>query len=82
MEDNGVLVIAVFYGGKWTRKDNGGWVFQNYRIKIIDIKEMFMFVDVENEVYEILGIDRNNFFLRTNYEYNQCELPCDPQSIR
>ena len=41
-----------------------------------------MFEDVENEVYKILGIDRNKYFFRIKYEYNQCELPCDPQSVR
>ena len=70
MEDNGVLVIAVFYGGKWTRKDNGGWVFQNYRIEVIDIKETFTFLNVENEVYVIFGINRNKFIFRMKYEYN------------
>ena len=33
---------------------------------------------MENEIYEILGIDRNQFFFRMKYEYNQC----NPQSVR
>ena len=41
-----------------------------------------MFTDMENKVYEILGIDRNQFFFRMKYEYNQCKLPCDSQSVR
>ena len=41
-----------------------------------------MFADMENEVYEIFGIDRNKYFFRMKYEYNQCKLPCDLQSVR
>ena len=46
MEDNGVIVIVVYYGRKWTQKDNGGWVFQNYRLEVIDIKDTFTFADI------------------------------------
>ena len=37
---------------------------------------------MKNEAYEILGNDRNKYFLRMKYEYNQCELSCDLQSVQ
>ena len=82
MGDDGVHVVAFFYGGNWRKKDDGRWVFENYRTEVVDIKETFTFKDLENEVYEILGIDRSKYFLRMKYQYSQTELPCDPQCVR
>ena len=62
MGNDGVHVVAFFYRGNWIKKDDGHWVFQNYKIEVLDIKETFTFKDLENEVYEILEIDRSKYF--------------------
>ena len=70
MGDDGVHVVAFFYGGNWRKKDDGRWVFENYRTEVVDIKETFTFKDLENEVYEILEIDWSKYFLSMKYQYS------------
>ena len=69
MEVDDVVNIAVFYDGSWVRKDDGFWEFQNYHSTIIGINKSCTFEELEDDIYRLLRIDRNEQYLKMSFLY-------------
>ena len=81
MEVNDVVNIAVFYDGSWVRKDDGFWEFQNYHSTIIGINKSCTFEELEDDIYRLLRIDRNEQYLKMSFLYVACFQPFHPKHV-
>ena len=69
MEVDDVINIAVFNDRSWVRKDDGFWEFQNYHSTIIGINKSCTFEKLEDDIYRLLRIDRNEQYLKMSFLY-------------
>ena len=81
MEVDDVVNIAVFYDGSWVRKDDGFWEFQNYHSTIIGINKRCTFEELEDDIYRLLRIDRNEQYLKMSFLYVACFQPFHPKHV-
>ena len=81
MEVDDVVNIAVFYDGSWVRKDDGFWEFQNYHSTIIGINKSCTFEELEDDIYRLLRIDRNEQYLKMSFLYVACFQPFHPKHV-
>ena len=81
MEVDDVVNIVVFYEGSSVRKDDGFWKFQNYHSTIIGINKRCTFEELEDDIYRLLRIDRNEQYLKMSSLYVACFQQFHPKHV-
>ena len=82
MNSEDTIVIAVFYGGSWSKRSDGKWQFENYESEITEVPKNCTLQELEDEVYKIIDVDRDTYSLAMKYQYVLSDQPCAPQKIR
>ncbi|KAF3447712.1 hypothetical protein FNV43_RR08415 [Rhamnella rubrinervis] len=80
MNSENIVIIAVFYDGTWFKGDDGRYQFKD-QSKVIEIPKNCTYVQLIDEVYKIVKVDRERYNVKIKYQYIVSYQPCGPQEL-
>ncbi|XP_060674497.1 uncharacterized protein LOC132804307 [Ziziphus jujuba] len=81
MEDDDI-VIAVLYNGTLVQNDSGDWEYRNGKNVMVSVGKRCTKSELEDEIFNSIEIDRNEYLLKLKWIYGRCAEKLDPTEIR